>query len=1066
MGTEMGRSRARTGTQIPSVAASLPEDGRNTARETRARYRYQDECAALALLNHLDSEDLDGVLIEHSTDLILLPANGVPELVSIKHREPNQSGEPGWSWNALKRQRVLIDLYHAWNSADRSCTLAFWTNASFNGSTHRLWQVCARQAEPTQDLLRSLTAQLGASRADAEAFLPALRIPEDPLPRRKEITDVGVRRTTELLQKHRPGSPLHAEECYRALVNRIAKAGTDVPEAEARPKPTVAATLAAAADRSQVRFMRRFLPARQLLDELLSVHDRLEAGSLPDAGQHGWEPDAQFIGRSDFLNKLDKLLQPGMPLEVAPVVIHGIPGCGKTSLAAQFAATHKAIFRPIFISASSRAALISELTALAGYDNRSNWDGGIAQLRGPVTPRLPGNSATLLIIDGVTDADSVRGIVPRKSLCRIIITSTVSYLEQGYEHLELNGWSRAESHKFISTILSETSPEDREELARALYDHPLALTQAVNYCRLTGHNIPGYLTRLAREPLIVLDRGQASGHSDSVLKAIKINIDAANERFPRCTEILYLFSHLGSSPIDESILDHEGLILALVVDREIQIASAERGWWPVRKRRRAGSVTPAYGFTQRGSELFQSLCEHAWRDQAIEVLLLMSLISRRDKGLVVHPLVALVARKLAGNPRPWVEVGLGLFVPYIEEGRTKDFITVDPYIDNLAALGSTALDAGLSGPTVLLVCQVLSKRMSMLSLQRYGDWTGVQFGQRAVEIAEESQNSPTGSAWLLAEVRSGLAIALWEAGCVDEAITQLRQNLQLGREHDYEPIYINTMLDLGIMVAAVSRRELAEEFLRELDAETKDIPENFPVRRISAGYVKTLLLRRLGRIDEAQRLNEDTLALAQETSSCPDRVLQDIHRAAALLARDIGDSPAVYRHNIAALKLSRRNRRDHPDVRDITMLDEAADAVIEADKLDEADALIAEAERVGRAEFGGDSLVYADVLATRGRLRLLKQEYQNALSDLEYAAAMLRKGSQVNHAGLPSVLVHLAQAAQALGDGRKARHSIQEAYDIDLDRYGPDHPETRKDLAIMKNIELLDLISHKRRTFG
>lgn len=268
------------------------------------------------------------------------------------------------------------------------------------------------------------------------------------------------------------------------------------------------------------------------------------------------------------------------------------------------------------------------------------------------------------------------------------------------------------------------------------------------------------------------------------------------------------------------------------------------------------------------------------------------------------------------------------------------------------------------------------------------------------------------------------------------------------------------------MVAAVSQRELAEEVLGQLDAEIENTPESSPIRRISAGHVKTRLLRRLGRLDEAQRLNQDTLALARETSTCPDRVLEDIHRDAARLARDIGDSPAAYRHDMAALEVSRRNRRDRPDVRDVGMLDQAADAAIEADQLDEADALIAEAERMGRAEFGDDSLVYARVLAIRGRLRLHRQEYENALSDLEYAAAMYRKGSQVDHSSLPSVLVHLAQVAQALGDGRKARLSIKEAYDIDLNLYGPDHPETRKDLAIMKTIDLCDLISHRWRDLG
>ena len=775
-------------TSIPAAVATLPEDRRNTAPETRARYRYQDECAAIALLNHLGSEDLEGILIEHSTDLILMPVQGVPELVSIKHREPNQSGEAGWSWNALKRQRVLIDLYDAWNSAGRRCTLAFWTNGSFNGSTFRLWKVCTGQAEPTEDLLRSLTAQLGASRKDAEEFLAALTIPEDPLPRRKEVTDVGVRRTAGLLEKHRPGLTRYAEDCYRALLDRIAKAGTDVPEAEAVPRLTVAATLAATADRSQVRLLRRFLGSAQLLQELLSVYDRQAAASLPDAGQHGWEPDAQFIGRSDLLGELDKLLCPGLPLKVAPVVIHGIPGCGKTSVAAQFAATHKAVLRPIFINASSRVALINDLAAIAGHNDLYDWDDRISQLRGPVTPRLPGNSATILIIDGVTDADTVRGIVPRNSLCRVIITSTVSYVEQGYEHIELSGWSRAESHEFISAVLNEASQEDRERLARALYDNPLALTQAVNYSRVTGRNIPDYLARLSREPLMMLDRGQASGHIDSIVKTIKMNITAAEERFPRCAEILYLFSHLGSSPIDESILDEE-LILAYAAEPSVRITPTKRTWWPVGKRYDGERETLEYTTTERGHELFQSLCDHGWRDQAIEALLLTSLISRREEGLVVHPLVALVARKLAGDPRPWVEVGIGLFASRMESVSKLDFADFDPYIDHLAALGSAALDADLRGPAVLVVCQILSVRLSMLGTShRYGSRTSVQFGQRAVEIAEKNLNTPWGSAHMLAEMRRSLGIALWEAGRADDAIMLLRQNFQLAHEYGDESI--------------------------------------------------------------------------------------------------------------------------------------------------------------------------------------------------------------------------------------------------------------------------------------
>ena len=1060
------RRRVPIKASIPSAAATLPEDRRNTAPETRARYRYQDECAAIALLNHLGSEDLEGVLVEHSTDLILLPVQGVPELVSIKHREPNQSGEAGWSWNALKRQRVLIDLYHAWNSAGRRCTLAFWTNGSFNGSTFRLWKVCTGQAEPSEDLLRSLTVHLGASRGDVEEFLAALTIPEDPLPRRKEATDVGVRRTAGLLKKHRPDSTRYAEDCYRMLLERIAKAGTDVPEAEALPRLTVAATLAASADRSQVRLLRRFLAADELFEELLSAYDRQAAASLPDAGQHGWEPDTQFIGRSDLLNNFDKLLRPGSPLKVAPVVIHGIPGCGKTSVAAQFAAAHKAILRPIFINASSRVALINDLAALIGSHDVSDWDKGIAQLHGPVTPRLPGNSATILIIDGVADADAIRGIIPRSSLCRVIITSTVSYLEQGYEHIELSGWSRAESHEFISTVLNETSQEDRERLAQALHDNPLALTQAVNYSRVTGRNIPDYLARLAREPLLVLDRGQASGHIGSIVKAIKINITAAEERFPGCTEILYLFSNLGSSPVDESLLD-EDLVLTFVAEPNMQIPPAKRAWWPLGKRHDRQGETFRYTFTERGNDLFKHLCDHDWRDQAIEALLLTSLISRREEGLVVHPLVALVARKLAGDPRPWVEVGIGLFASGMGSVADLNLNHLDPHIDHLAALGSAALEADLRGPAVLAICQILSVRLSMLGTNhRYGDRTSVQFGQRAVEIAEKYLDTPWGSAHMLAEMRRALAIALWEAGHTDDAIIRLRQNFQLAHDYADESILLNAVLDLGLIVAEISQREVAEEVLGQLDAELERRSLDSSARMsMSIAHARARLLRRLGRIDEAKAVNEDALAVA-EMSDCPDIILRELHGDAAVFARDLGDSAEAYRHEMAALEIVRSNVRDRPDIQDIRILVSAADGAIEIERLDEADAVISEAEQVARAEFGIDSTIYADVLRTRGRLRLHKREYKEALTDLERAATMLRDGSSFDRLKLPAVLVHLAQVAQLLGDRGKARLSIKEAYDIDLAVYGPDHPETRKDRKIMTDLKLFDQLSRNRNAWG
>ena len=79
---------------------------------------------------------------------------------------------------------------------------------------------------------------------------------------------------------------------------------------------------------------------------------------------------------------------------------------------------------------------------------------------------------------------------------------------------------------------------------------------------------------------------------------------------------------------------------------------------------------------------------------------------------------------------------------------------------------------------------------------------------------------------------------------------------------------------------------------------------------------------------------------------------------------------------------------------------------------------------------------------------------------------MLRNGSPVDRLRLPPVLVHLAQVAEFLGDHGKAWLSIEEAHDIDLALYGPDHPETRKDQEIMASMKLLEQLSGSGKTRG
>src|SRR4051812_36250627 len=104
----------------PADLPDLYRDPVNTAPQTRARFEFQDECLALRCIHNLISGDVVAVVVEWSTDYLTLAADQTVELVSVKHREPDQ---PAWTRRAI--EPVLVDLYRYWRAADERCTCVF-----------------------------------------------------------------------------------------------------------------------------------------------------------------------------------------------------------------------------------------------------------------------------------------------------------------------------------------------------------------------------------------------------------------------------------------------------------------------------------------------------------------------------------------------------------------------------------------------------------------------------------------------------------------------------------------------------------------------------------------------------------------------------------------------------------------------------------------------------------------------------------------------------------------------------------------------------------------------------
>ncbi|WP_169734256.1 tetratricopeptide repeat protein [Hamadaea tsunoensis] len=1047
-------------------------DHGNPAPQVRANFQYQDDCAALVLLGHLGADDLDGVIVERATDLILVRLDGGLELVSIKHREANRSGAAAWSWSALAKDRVLMDLHSKWLMYDKQATVAFWSSAGFADHTYALWRTCAKGEKPSPDLVRQLARHLKISETDAREFLDVLHLPEEPLPRRKEIGDVAVRRTADLLRPMRTHPDRTAQECFDELRARLRDAATDT-AARTTERAAHTATLAQAASiRDELRIRHEYVSRADIVDLLLRVHDRLSTQHTEVLDEAGWQSDPHFVGRNAELRTLAELLKPGDPHEVPPVVVHGMPGAGKTSLATQFAALNAGKLQAVFISGTSRVALQRALAKLQPRNAVSVAQTDLQDLGAPVTVRLPQNSATLLVIDGVTDPGALAGLIPRHGLCRVVITSTVRHLDQGFASIELPVWTTTESSTFIQAALPESSDDDRRSLGTALGHHPLAVTQAVNYCLASNRSISDFLTRLAAQPAVALQRGIAAGHSKGLVATIDLNVRLLREQHPTACDLLILLAHVSAEPFD---VEHFGRLHGYLYVKTPYVWRPTISRWARLKAAVTRQPLPDAHIvipqSARAPAIAAALSDDATREDAVDTLVRQSLVQRRSHGLLLHPLIATVIRQHEPDPVPWIEIGLGLYAESLGLADQDDVtVAVDPDIDHIAALTLLALDHGHSGYGVIgasiVVCQYLYSRGSIPALDTAD--RAAEFALRTLALTEHLNTQRLIP--IIAPIRHHrvAAAVLLRAGRINEAIELLQTLFRLAEQlpqtrDEAGEVILMALLDLGAIAAHATRRDLALEILEGLTPYLVDLAEEPPDVQASIGHIRASLLRLLGRTEEAAEVNAAALQAASTTTASP-RLLADLHTRASVLARDRGDSLTSLRHDLAVLDIRRAVPSKRIGWQTVTALIDSADGAIGALDFELAVRLLTEAEELARSTFGVDSLEYAKYLAVRGRLNVGRHHWQDAEIDLAAAASVVRQAGEAEQAGLAVILVHLGQAAMFLGDADAAYAAFDEAIQIDTALFGPEHPETLTDITIRNTTS--DAVARQRQLYA
>jgi tetratricopeptide (TPR) repeat protein len=213
-----------------------------------------------------------------------------------------------------------------------------------------------------------------------------------------------------------------------------------------------------------------------------------------------------FVGRAAELERLTEALADG---DAVVQAVHGLGGIGKSTLAARYAATHRADFDVIWwITADSPAAIDAGLAALAGRLQPGRGEVlPIAALRDRALDWLASHGRWLVVLDNVTDPSHAKALLAQAPAGRFVITSRRATGWYGIAALvRLDVLSPDEASQLLTAIITHARPagqvrlDGAEALCAELGYLALAIEQAGAYVAETAITPGEYRQLLAEYP--------------------------------------------------------------------------------------------------------------------------------------------------------------------------------------------------------------------------------------------------------------------------------------------------------------------------------------------------------------------------------------------------------------------------------------------------------------------------------------------------------------------------------------------------------------------------------------
>jgi hypothetical protein len=264
-------------------------------------------------------------------------------------------------------------------------------------------------------------------------------------------------------------------------------------------------------------------------------------------------PRPPFLaGREDLLAALDARLTGGDRREPRVVVLYGLAGAGKTSVALAYAHSHSAEGVITWQFGAEDLAVLAagfaELAAALGAQGRAG-DPVVA-----VHSALAASAAGwLLVFDNVPGPEAVEAFVPPVGNGRVLITSRNALWPPG-QGLEVPVLDLDTAADFLAARTGDADRRAAAALAEAVGGLPLALEQAAAYAQATGNSLAAYLALFHKRRADLLDRGQPARYGGTVATTWALAFAQLQDSDPGAAGLLRLLAFCAPDAIPLRLL--------------------------------------------------------------------------------------------------------------------------------------------------------------------------------------------------------------------------------------------------------------------------------------------------------------------------------------------------------------------------------------------------------------------------------------------------------------------------------------------------------------------------------